>query len=104
MQPRTTHTAPRSGMISAIKRVAHRAIAVRAGMVARCAESLSREALNRRVLYRLSVLSDRELGDIGLTRWDVRDAAALGSGDDATIFLTGRREGRRTSRLRRYPF
>ncbi|MCJ2064592.1 DUF1127 domain-containing protein [Methylobacterium sp. J-088] len=35
---------------------------------------LSRAAMNRRVMHRLSTLSERELKDIGLSRQDVADA------------------------------
>ena len=54
-------------------------------------------ARNRRVLHRLSTLSDRELKDIGLWRQDVRDAGLLENGD-AARFLTERREARRAAR------
>lgn len=64
---------------------------------------LSRDAINRRVLYCLSVMSDRELSDIGLTRYDVQDAASLQVGDP-TRLLVARRNDRRHARYRRYPF
>lgn len=54
-------------------------------------------ARNRRVLHRLSTLSDRELKDIGLWRQDVYDAALIENGD-AARFLTERRESRRAAR------
>ncbi|QGY04624.1 DUF1127 domain-containing protein [Methylobacterium mesophilicum SR1.6/6] len=63
--------------------------AVRAG--------LSRAAMNRRVLQRLSTLSERELKDIGLTPQDVADACAPGTGD-AIDLLVGRRDERRHAR------
>ncbi|KQS61636.1 hypothetical protein ASG32_13055 [Methylobacterium sp. Leaf361] len=58
---------------------------------------LSRAAMNRRVLQRLSTLSDRELKDIGLTRQDVADACVPGTGD-AIHLLVGRRDERRHAR------
>lgn len=81
-----------------------RAVAAVKGLAKHIAEGLSRDALNRRVLYRLSVLSDRELGDIGLTRYDVMDAVSLGGGGDASHFLVSRRDERRSTRHARYPF
>jgi uncharacterized protein YjiS (DUF1127 family) len=61
---------------------------------------LSRAAMNRRVLHRLSTLSERELKDIGLTPQDVADAAVPGL-RDATDLLIGRREARRRARAAR---
>ncbi|TXN63035.1 DUF1127 domain-containing protein, partial [Methylobacterium sp. WL18] len=58
---------------------------------------LSRAAMNRRVLHRLSTLSERELKDIGLTPQDVADAAVPGP-RDATDLLIGRRDDRRRAR------
>lgn len=58
---------------------------------------LSRAAMNRRVLQRLSTLSDRELKDIGLTPQDVADARVPGTGD-AIHLLVGRRDERREAR------
>lgn len=54
-------------------------------------------ARNRRVLHRLSSLSDRELKDIGLWRQDVYDAGLIENGD-ASHFLIERREARRSAR------
>lgn len=64
------------------------------------AAGLSRQAQNRRVLQSLSVMSDRELRDIGLVRQDVMDAALPGHGD-ASLLLVARRGERRGGR--RYP-
>jgi uncharacterized protein YjiS (DUF1127 family) len=61
---------------------------------------LSRAAMNRRVLQRLSTLSERELKDIGLTPQDVADACAPGA-SDAIHLLVGRRDERRTARAAR---
>lgn len=58
---------------------------------------LSRAAMNRRVLQQISTLSERELKDIGLTRQDVADACAPGTGD-AIHLLVGRRDARRHAR------
>ena len=86
-----------------IERAVRNAAASVARIAANAAAGLSRDALNRRVLYRLSIMSDPELRDIGLTRYDVSDAASLQSGD-ATHFLIARRDSRRTACHRRYPF
>ena len=64
------------------------------------AKGLSRHARDRRVLRRLSTMSDRELQDIGLTRGDVVDAASLPRNDDASLLLVRRRDERRGNRLR----
>ena len=61
---------------------------------------LSRAAMNRRVLQRLSTLSERELKDIGLSRQDVADACGRGA-FDAIDLLNGRREERRQARVTR---
>ncbi|MCJ2070960.1 DUF1127 domain-containing protein [Methylobacterium sp. J-030] len=58
---------------------------------------LSRAAMNRRVLHRLSTLSARELKDIGLTPQDVADACGSGV-FDAIDLLNGRRDERRSAR------
>ncbi|MCJ2022328.1 DUF1127 domain-containing protein [Methylobacterium sp. E-065] len=68
-----------------------------------CAEiraDLSRAAMNRRVLHRLSTLSERELKDIGLSHRDVADAFGPGI-DDAIDLLNGRRDERRSARATR---
>ena len=66
-------------------------------IVARLREDLTRPAINRRVVHRLSVLSDRELKDIGLVRQDVFDASLPENGD-ATCFLLRRRDEARHRR------
>ena len=58
---------------------------------------LSRAAMNRRVLQRLSTLSERELKDIGLSPQDVADACSPGI-FDAIDLLNRRREERRQAR------
>jgi uncharacterized protein YjiS (DUF1127 family) len=60
-------------------------------------DGLSRAAMNRRVLQRLSTLSERELKDIGLTRQDVADAGVPGT-SDAILLLIDRRDARRRGR------
>ncbi|KAA0124927.1 DUF1127 domain-containing protein [Methylobacterium sp. P1-11] len=81
---------PRSGWLA---RTAGPVLAVAAEVRA----GLSRAAMNRRVLQRLSTLSDRELKDIGLTPQDVADACVPGTGD-AIHLLVGRRDERRHAR------
>ena len=66
------------------------------GLLSKAAAGLSRQAINRRVLRKLSVMSDRELKDIGLIRQDVSDAGA--SEADASQFLMSRRDERRQAR------
>ena len=88
--PETAHPAGRPSWIArAVRAIAEAAAEVRAG--------LSRAAMNRRVLHRLSTLSERELKDIGLTPQDVADAAVPGP-RDATDLLIGRRDERRRAR------
>ena len=86
----TAHTAGRPTWIArSVRAVAEAAAEVRAG--------LSRAAMNRRVLHRLSSLSERELKDIGLTPQDLADAGVPGP-RDATDLLIGRRDERRRVR------
>lgn len=65
-----------------------------AAAIAEVRAGLSRAAMNRRVLQRLSTLSARELKDIGLTPQDVADAQAPWT-SDAIHLLVGRRDARR---------
>lgn len=53
---------------------------------------------NRRLVDTLAAMSDHDLKDIGLTRHDLRDSAALPAGRDASRFLADRREARRLRR------
>ncbi|KQP61547.1 MULTISPECIES: DUF1127 domain-containing protein [unclassified Methylobacterium] len=76
---------------------AARHLATRA--VAHIARTLSRQAMNRRVLRQLSAMSERELKDIGLVRQDVADASC-GEGD-ASVLLVARRDERRSVRRAR---
>ena len=84
-----TAAARSSWIARAVRTVAEAAAEIRAG--------LSRAAMNRRVLQRLSTLTDRELKDIGLTRQDVADAGVPHAGD-AIDLLVGRRDERRHAR------
>ena len=68
--------------------------------IARAAEGLSRRARNRRIFDRLARMTDRELGDIGLSRGDVADALASTGGADASLLLVERRNERLASRHR----
>ncbi|MDP4025301.1 DUF1127 domain-containing protein [Methylobacterium sp. NEAU 140] len=75
-----------------------------AAALARLADDLGRPARDRRVLHRLSTLSDRELRDIGLWRQDLSDAVLPENGS-VSAFLIDRREARRAARnaMRRWP-
>jgi uncharacterized protein YjiS (DUF1127 family) len=68
------------------------------GVLAAAAAAVSRAAINRRVVRRLSVMSDRELRDIGLVRQDVLDSEILLLDGDASNFLIDRRNERRAAR------
>jgi uncharacterized protein YjiS (DUF1127 family) len=68
------------------------------GAAAEIRAALSRTAMNRRVLQRLSTLSARELKDIGLTPQDMADACLPGTGD-AIDLLVNRRDERRHARM-----
>lgn len=57
-----------------------------------------RVAENRRVVETLAALSDHDLRDIGVSRHDLRDLAALPFHCDAGAFLSRRRAGRRFRR------
>jgi uncharacterized protein YjiS (DUF1127 family) len=74
-----------------------RAVGAIAEAAAEVRAELSRAAMNRRVLHRLSTLSERELKDIGLTPQDLADAGVPGP-RDATALLIGRRDERRRFR------
>lgn len=84
--------APRtSGITRIVRAIVEAAAEIQGG--------LSRAAMNRRVLLRLSMLSERELKDIGLSRQDVADACGPGV-SDAIDLLNGRCEERRQARRR----
>jgi uncharacterized protein YjiS (DUF1127 family) len=54
----------------------------------------------RQALTQLATMDDRELADIGLHRQDLRDATALGLGDDPTELFAKRAGERRCARWR----
>lgn len=76
--------------------LARRVSLVAARLFTGLAAELSRQAINRRVLRKLSVMTDRELKDIGLIRQDVMDAGAVEA--DASQFLLVRQDERREAR------
>ncbi|WP_311274132.1 DUF1127 domain-containing protein [Methylobacterium sp. WCS2018Hpa-22] len=76
--------------------LARRVSLAAARLFAGLAAELSRQAINRRVLRKLSVMTDRELKDIGLIRQDVMDAGAVEA--DASQFLLVRQDERREAR------
>ena len=49
-----------------------------------------RALAERHAMAQLGAMDDRELADIGLRRQDLRDATALGLGDDPTKMLAAR--------------
>lgn len=57
-------------------------------------ESLGRPAMNRRILHRLASTDEADLRRLGLTPWDVREAA-LREVTDVAAFLNARRALRR---------
>jgi uncharacterized protein YjiS (DUF1127 family) len=97
--PSLAHSQPATQIASIAARIVERL----KGATVRATRSVSRPALNQRVLYRLSTLSERELGDIGLTRSDVVEAGLPENGD-ATHFLNARRDGRHRARHGASPF
>ncbi len=68
-----------------------------AGWLARLRADLARPAMDRRILYRLSTLSDGQLHGIGLVRRDIHDAQRPEVGD-AAAFLIARRDARHALR------
>jgi uncharacterized protein YjiS (DUF1127 family) len=54
----------------------------------------------RRAMAQVAAMSDRELADVGLNRQDLRDATALGLGDDPTEMFAARAGERRRGRSR----
>lgn len=70
-----------------------------ANALARWRADLSPAAMDRRILHRLSSLSDRELRGIGFVRRDLDDARLPGV-EDVSTFLIARREARRALRRR----
>ena len=52
----------------------------------------------RRAMAELGAMSDHELADVGLLRQDLRDASALGFGEDPTAMFAARTAERRRAR------
>jgi len=94
----TTSSRTESTSTGAGRAVLARARAQLKRWMAAAAEGVSRAAINRRVVWQLSAMSDRELKDIGLMRQDVLDSQSLLLEGDASNFLIGRREERRSGR------
>ena len=97
---RRKETIIRYGHSAAVRAAAVRCRVWVLGLRTAIAEGLSRAALNRSVVRQLSVMSDRELKDIGLIRQDVWDSEMLLLEGDSSSFLIGRREERRQGRGR----
>jgi uncharacterized protein YjiS (DUF1127 family) len=53
----------------------------------------------REALAQLGSMDDRELADVGLCRQDLRDATALGLGDDPTAMFAKRARERHSRRV-----
>ena len=53
-----------------------------------------RVAESRRILESLAAMSDHDLQDIGVTRYDLRNSLALSATCDVGVFLAGRRNAR----------
>ena len=73
------------------------------GWIARRVDTIGRVLAGRRVLRELASFDDRMLQDIGLSRSDLRNAAAEPLYRDPTSLLAGRVDesrGRRTTRAR----
>ena len=87
VQRQTTTTT--SGPLGQVSRILGR-------LFAKAAAGLSRQAINRRVVAKLAVMTDRELKDIGFVRQDVEDAGT--TADDASLLLLARRDERRGAR------
>jgi uncharacterized protein YjiS (DUF1127 family) len=66
------------------------AVAPRRAWIVRLALWPLRVLAERRALAQLGAMDDRELADIGLRRQDLRDATAIGLGDDPTKMLAAR--------------
>lgn len=64
----------------------------------KAASLVSRNDVDERGLVELGSLSERELNDIGLTRWDVLDAYDAPSPSDATKVILAHRAVRQVTR------
>ncbi|GJE19252.1 DUF1127 domain-containing protein [Methylobacterium marchantiae] len=67
-------------------------------LFSKAASVVSRQDDDRRGLDELGSLSERELNDIGLTRWDVLDAAEATSPAEASKIILAHRAVRQVSR------
>lgn len=92
-ETRRTMTAPVSGAVATLVLLAASAI----GQGAKAAAHLRRALQRRRVITQLAQLDDHMLRDIGLTRGDLRDAAAAPMGADPTQVLVLRTTERRVA-------
>ncbi|WP_018045093.1 DUF1127 domain-containing protein [Methylobacterium sp. 88A] len=67
-------------------------------LLTKAASVFSRNDANERGLVELGSLSERELNDIGLTRWDVLDAYDAPTPSDATKIILAHRAVRQVTR------
>ncbi|KQO54800.1 MULTISPECIES: DUF1127 domain-containing protein [unclassified Methylobacterium] len=67
-------------------------------LVTKAASVFSRNDADERGLVELGSLSERELNDIGLTRWDVLDAYDAPTPSDATKIILAHRAVRQVTR------
>ncbi|KQO60712.1 MULTISPECIES: DUF1127 domain-containing protein [unclassified Methylobacterium] len=67
-------------------------------LFSKAASLVSRNDADKRGLVELGSLSERELNDIGLTRWDVLDAYDAPSPSDATKVILAHRAVRQVTR------
>ena len=75
-----------------------RAIRFVSRLLTKAVSLVSRNDVDERGLVELGSLSERELNDIGLTRWDVLDAYDAPSPSDATKVLLAHRAVRQVTR------
>ena len=67
-------------------------------LLGKAASLVSRNDVDERGLVELGSLSERELNDIGLTRWDVLDAYDAPTPSDATKIILAHRAARQVTR------
>ncbi|CAA2102848.1 hypothetical protein MBUL_01894 [Methylobacterium bullatum] len=67
-------------------------------LLTKAASVFSRNDADERGLVELGSLSERELNDIGLTRWDVLDAYDAHTPSDATKIILAHRAARQVTR------
>ncbi|GJD38196.1 DUF1127 domain-containing protein [Methylobacterium bullatum] len=75
-----------------------RAIRFVGSLLTKAASVFSRNDADERGLVELGSLSERELNDIGLTRWDVLDAYDAPTPSDATKIILAHRAVRQVTR------